>query len=1273
MSYVSHLISHVLSFTSPSQVMNTQALLNHLQKANIQTWTELGQFLDQLKNTTKPSFYPNSLTFNDFKNKLKGGIGFLTFHYGAYGVTVEMYKYASALKKILPDVQFHFIGGRIPLEADTFLGKNSSKLEVPAMQGFGDWALYEEFYGTRLEKNSPQYKQLLHKFWQETLTIVEKLGIYIEKHDIQLLYLLNICSNPGNVSLSLATVLVAEYLQIPVINNSHEFYWEGGSRESDRVKKGRRRGPRDFFFTNAHISDFFSIIDRLFPWESKQWFSLNINKSQSQKIIDKKGFNPANVGEIGTAVDTEEFVVRSKRKTINARLQLDAMLKRYGKKLALYTPEQILEKKLVDPRRPQPILVGASQRLKPSLSDNNIVLLQPTRVTLRKRIELGFWLISLLFQNPDFITNFEGNPQLTLTILVSGAVPVDQMDYFKKIIYEFGNLLQTLPTTFKHRLFLGFLFSEIDTLRFKKHFEQPIGMAGLYNIASLVMLPSETEGRGLPIIEATACGVPIFCNRYYPEEVYSEVVGKHLSKKDRLKVIEFEGEIQQTQVQEIIERIFFPQNYIKELEHNQRVVQERFSLDALRKDLERILYKFYLQLKDDTDYRQKAAQLLQEYLQLCSLEKTEVGALVNTEQRTYLPGYGRLGFFLRSKSLIDAHVFRKEVRLNKGMMMRFSLKVFRETLTKEPLTEEQFHYFFNLIDNVLNYSEEGKKITHDHAFNFHYKNTRFYPYQSLTYQEMTGLISLIFHEVAEAISPQNLESSPHFFTDWKLALFQLTNSANLAIDNRDLLLKRIKKNVPIAYFPGKYIRHEVDVFVLQTIRYRLNMKPNDELTEAILEKHHANLQPIFIFCLARPVRRWLTVETFEQYLNSGEDKELQLLVKYNICQVVKSEQWCVGVHLGQQGTEGLESLQYVQQHKGFIIANGEHAAVMTDILAIDRFHIGKAVKKLTANILGIKEGSGFIQFVPAGIRSTLGYPLPNQTAIDVYEVRNSRLYRDLCRKQGETKVLQSLYEYTAKTAAPIKFTLEHLKELERPRKRKAASENQYFTGIYADGKPYTGVLIRLYAPKWSFEVLQNNLPTNPHHLIEDYNDEQAHKARIAWNGNFAYNRTNTALTTAQGLSYPKEAVFTIKKGQCSTDLRGNIPALLVDKEGKICIELVKPEDDISEVETGIETGIFLVKEKKICIKDDKNDKLRTSKIGIGLDKKGNLLIIAMNGCIRESVGATYQELAEKMMDFGVVNGVSIGAGIETLLLEEGQLMNTAYVEDVDYLVVACRI
>jgi len=52
------------------------------------------------------------------------------------------------------------------------------------------------------------------------------------------------------------------------------------------------------------------------------------------------------------------------------------------------------------------------------------------------------------------------------------------MDYFKKIIYEFGNLLQTLPTTFKHRLFLGFLFSEIDTPRFKEKFEQPIGMAG---------------------------------------------------------------------------------------------------------------------------------------------------------------------------------------------------------------------------------------------------------------------------------------------------------------------------------------------------------------------------------------------------------------------------------------------------------------------------------------------------------------------------------------------------------------------------------------------------------------------------------------------------------------------------------------------------------------------------------------------------------------------------------------------------------------------------
>ena len=56
--------------------------------------------------------------------------------------------------------------------------------------------------------------------------------------------------------------------------------------------------------------------------------------------------------------------------------------------------------------------------------------------------------------------------------------------------------------------------------------------------------------------------------------------------------------------------------------------------------------------------------------------------------------------------------------------------------------------------------------------------------------------------------------------------------------------------------------------------------------------------------------------------------------------------------------------------------------MMTDIVNMDRFHIGKVVNDFKASIMGIPVGSGYIQYVPAGIRVTLAFPSPVQTAKD---------------------------------------------------------------------------------------------------------------------------------------------------------------------------------------------------------------------------------------------------------------------------------------------------
>ena len=279
-----------------------------LSKEKIKTWFDLGLFLDELKeNNSVPSAeYKNS--YKDFRNELKeGGIGFVTFGYSVDGVTIEIEKYAKIYRKKITGIPIHYIGGEFKPEAKKIINTDTKIFVIKEAKSFDNWPLYNDFFFTKLERGSREYNNLILKFWKEVLAITEKLGKYIEENNIKLLYIVNICSNPGNVSFTLANVLVSEIMGIPVICNNHDFYWEGGNREIDIREKGLEKGPRDFFFTNSHIGEFFSIIEILFPWESRSWISVNINQRQSDHLIEKNGHNPANIDLIGTAIDTKEY------------------------------------------------------------------------------------------------------------------------------------------------------------------------------------------------------------------------------------------------------------------------------------------------------------------------------------------------------------------------------------------------------------------------------------------------------------------------------------------------------------------------------------------------------------------------------------------------------------------------------------------------------------------------------------------------------------------------------------------------------------------------------------------------------------------------------------------------------------------------------------------------------------------------------------------------------------------------------------------------------
>jgi len=1365
--------------TTDKKTTKITTILNTLKNEKINTWFDLGLFMDKFKEQKKmAAFKGNASTFDTHIEK--GGIAFLTFYFTIDGITVETEKYAKTFKNIYPNIPIHFIAGEIKEEANELIPKDAFQKVIPEMEAFDAWPLYEDFFKIKMERGSEAYNNLIGKFWAEVLVLVEKLGGYIEENNISMLYLINVCSNPGNVSLALATVLISEYLGIPVINNNHDFYWEGGNREVEIKKKGLKRGPRDFFFHNAHVGEFFSIIETIYPWESRSWMNVNINRIQQDHLINVNGHNPANVALLGTAVDTKLHAM-SKRDIIKAFMQVSTIFANKKETITVHTAAHHTESK----RSLKPILLGHKTIKKFDFVNNNIVFLQPTRVISRKSIELNFKLIKRLFSYDSFAEKFITNPQLKLSLIVSGPIPHGQQNYYHDLKKDFKKFLKDLPKEFKSRVLLGFLFSEFDKNDFKKKHKKPLDIKQLFDVASLILLPSQTEGRGLPIIEAAACGTPIFCRQYEPREVYDEVIGRHLDESLRLNVLEFKGsKVPKKLAERICDHVFYPQNRMVDVTHNRSVIKKRYSLEALEKNIRYILQRMYYQLVSvSIEDNPQVINLLKQYKASVDFENDDLNAILNKKTRHYLPGYGRLSFMHYLKSLIDPSFFRVEEQLVKGRVMRYARTMENDIPDLVNTNLEVIHKYYNAIDDIFKYVDGEISIRHDHALAYRHRNKKSYAYQAFTLQEITGLVNMIYTDVFKPEHLPDLTLAPQFFADWELALFQLTNSKYLGIDDRKILTKNLKKNVPKGYFPGRYIKHELEYFVLQPIRAQLNLTIQQELTSEILEANVDKLEKIYIFIHEPRITKWFSSADIKDYLESGKEPELGLLYEAGVVQIIETKQWSEGVHFPQMGPKAIKILRAIKEANGFLITNGESAAMMTDIIEIDHFHIGKVLYGMTAKIMGIPKGSGFIQFVPAGVRTTLAYPTPIQTAKDFDDVLKSDLYQDLKDTLSEKELLSIVTKDAIENGTPIEKLLLQIKEDLKLSKTVEKVKSSYAGGVYEDGLPWSGVLAEIDTKKhhWKFAAhIANKEPKNVPALVKEYKkkSKNPNKIELAWNGGYILNPElvgklglpETYIGSPLGLLIMDNKVFcpplfnkpafiiykngdvdirkvnskaglTIKGKEkdltftsanynthnetepCFYDLsftedtyKGNgnvivriagntvkeiiktkskedvrvipvgitlsIPeALFSDtmfEEGKpLSIQLLEPEENPykwDEISYAIEAGPMLIDGgKQILNMEDEGWKttnsiktqaarldftdMRGPKIAVGITKEGKLMVLMVNGRIRESVGATHFDMVDILLKYGMDKAMGFDPGGSSTLVVDGNIMN----------------
>ena len=197
----------------------------------------------------------------------------------------------------------------------------------------------------------------------------------------------------------------------------------------------------------------------------------------------------------------------------------------------------------------------------------------------RKRIPRDWDLIETLLAYAPFRLMFEDNPDLTLTLHISGPVPAEHTEDLREVVDGFRRVLETVPPFIARRLFLAMSAGKLGHSTFQGRGLDHLSIADLYHLADLVLLPSSTEGRGLPILEAAAAGLPVVCSRYHPREVFEALIGRKLKKKRRIRYTRFPGGRFPTDLlQEITDRVFLHDASSEMRVHNRCAVAARYSM-----------------------------------------------------------------------------------------------------------------------------------------------------------------------------------------------------------------------------------------------------------------------------------------------------------------------------------------------------------------------------------------------------------------------------------------------------------------------------------------------------------------------------------------------------------------------------------------------------------------------------------------------------------------------------------------------------------------------
>ena len=424
-------------------------------------------------------------------------VGFISTRFaGTDGVSLETTKWANVFEKV-GFTCFYFAGELDRPAASSYLAKEAH-FQHPDIKDIN-----LNCFGA-----SVRGRFVTHKIYEVKQILKDHLYKFIEKFELDLLVPENALTIPLNIPLGIALTEVISETGMPTIAHHHDFFWE-----------------RQHFMTNAC----WEYLNMAFPPHLPTIEHVVINSSADNQLSLRTGIS---AWIIPNVMDFEDPPPVS------------------GK----------FESCALEPGEKRPPSDPYAEDVRDALgvADDELLILQPTRVVKRKGIEHAIELVHRL--------------GMKAKLIISHASGDEGHDYERRV-REYSKLMKV--DTY-------FVANIINEQRGKtKNGRKIYTLEDIYPYADLVTYPSNFEGFGNAFLEAVYFCRPIVVNTY---SIYTLDI-----KPKGFSVIEIDGYVTDEAVRKAQKVLTNPDLRKKMVTHNYETARKYYSYSVLEKKLKNII------------------------------------------------------------------------------------------------------------------------------------------------------------------------------------------------------------------------------------------------------------------------------------------------------------------------------------------------------------------------------------------------------------------------------------------------------------------------------------------------------------------------------------------------------------------------------------------------------------------------------------------------------------------------------------------------------------